>query len=42
MSDIVGYARVSTQDQAENSHALEQQIARLKSAGAQKGYFDVE
>jgi DNA invertase Pin-like site-specific DNA recombinase len=42
MFDIAGYARVSTQDQAENSHALEQQIARLKSAGAQKVYFDVE
>lgn len=30
-----GYARVSTLEQAENSHALEQQVARLKAAGAE-------
>lgn len=39
---IVGYARVSKQEQAENSHALEQQIQRLKDAGAEKVFFDVE
>jgi DNA invertase Pin-like site-specific DNA recombinase len=42
MFDIVGYVRVSTSEQAENSHALAQQIARLKNAGAQKVYCDVE
>jgi DNA invertase Pin-like site-specific DNA recombinase len=31
-----GYARVSTREQAANSQALEQQIARLKVAGAGK------
>jgi site-specific DNA recombinase len=39
---IPGYARVSSREQAENSHALEQQIARLKAAGATEIYFDVE
>jgi site-specific DNA recombinase len=39
---IIGYARVSTREQSENSHALEQQIARLKAAGASEIYSDVE
>jgi len=39
---IVGYARVSSPEQAENSHALEQQIARLKEAGATEIYFDIQ
>lgn len=38
---IVGYARVSTIEQANETHALEQQIARLKNAGATKIYCDV-
>lgn len=38
----IGYARVSTREQSENSHALEQQIARLKAAGATEIYSDVE
>lgn len=38
----VGYARVSTREQAANSQALEQQIARLKAAGAAKIYTDIE
>ena len=42
MSDIVGYARVSTNEQAENSHALAQQKTRLKNEGAKKVYCDVE
>jgi len=39
---IIGYARVSSREQAENSHALEQQIERLKAAGAEKVFSDVE
>lgn len=39
---IPGYARVSSREQAQNSYALEQQIARLKAAGATEIYFDVE
>ncbi len=39
---IVGYARVSSRDQAENTHALEQQIARLEAAGATEIFHDVE
>jgi len=39
---ILGYARVSSREQAENSHALEQQIERLKSAGATEILFDVD
>ena len=39
---IHGYARVSTREQALNSHALEQQQARLKEAGATKIYTDVQ
>jgi site-specific DNA recombinase len=41
MEEIYAYARVSTQEQAQNSHALEQQISRLKQAGATKIFFDV-
>ncbi len=40
--NIVGYARVSSREQAENCHALEQQIDRLKSAGADYVLHDVE
>lgn len=39
---IVGYARVSSREQAENCHALDQQIDRLKSAGAEHILSDVE
>lgn len=42
MKKIIGYARVSSKEQAENSHALEQQIERLKSAGAIEVLADVE
>lgn len=34
--------RVSSREQAENSHALEQQLARLKAAGATEIITDVE
>lgn len=39
---IIGYARVSSKEQAQNSHALEQQIERLKQAGAEEVLADVE
>ena len=39
---IIGYGRVSSREQAENSHALEQQIQRLKDAGATEILRDVE
>ncbi len=39
---MIGYARVSSREQAENSHALEQQVQRLKAAGAEKVLCDVE
>ena len=42
MQRILGYARVSSREQSENSHALEQQIARLKASGATEILFDVE
>jgi DNA invertase Pin-like site-specific DNA recombinase len=38
----VGYARVSTREQSENSHALEQQCDRLTRAGAEKLYIDID
>jgi site-specific DNA recombinase len=38
----LGYARVSSVEQALDSHALEQQIERLKLAGATEVYVDVE
>ncbi len=39
---IAGYARVSSKEQADNSHALEQQIERLKAFGVEQVYVDVE
>lgn len=39
---VVGYARVSSKEQSENSHALEQQIDRLKAAGATEIHSDEE
>ncbi|BAZ51962.1 resolvase [Nostoc sp. NIES-4103] len=39
---IVGYARVSSREQAVDSNALEQQIARLKAAGATKIFQDIQ
>ncbi|BAY29797.1 resolvase [Nostoc carneum NIES-2107] len=39
---IVGYARVSSREQAVDSHALEQQIARLKAAGAIEIFQDIQ
>jgi DNA invertase Pin-like site-specific DNA recombinase len=39
---VYGYARVSTQEQAEEFDALNQQIARLKAAGATEVLVDVE
>lgn len=42
MSKKVGYARVSTIEQADNTHALEQQIDRLKKAEADEIFVDVE
>lgn len=42
MKRIVGYARVSTREQAVDCQALEQQKARLNAAGAQKLFTDVE
>lgn len=38
----VGYARVSSREQTINCHALEQQIERLKLAGAEEVFVDVE
>ncbi|NJS16055.1 MAG: recombinase family protein, partial [Nostocaceae cyanobacterium CSU_2_110] len=37
----LGYARVSTRQQAD-SEALDQQIARLQKAGAEKILYDIE
>ncbi|MBD2438771.1 fdxN element excision recombinase XisF [Nostoc sp. FACHB-110] len=39
---IVGYARVSSREQAVDSQALEQQIARLKAAGATEIFQDIQ
>lgn len=39
---IIGYARVSKREQAFDSHALEQQQARLKTAGASKIWTDIQ
>lgn len=33
--EVVAYARVSSREQAENFAALDQQITRLKAAGAE-------
>ncbi len=38
---IIGYARVSTEEQAD-THALDQQKNRLLNAGAERIYFDIE
>jgi DNA invertase Pin-like site-specific DNA recombinase len=38
----IGYARVSSREQAEDTNALEQQISRLKDAGAKHILTDVE
>jgi len=42
MPIFVGYARVSSREQAVDSHALEQQIARLELAGATKIFKDIQ
>jgi DNA invertase Pin-like site-specific DNA recombinase len=39
---ILGYARVSTREQAQNSHALEQHQARLKEVGVTEILTDVQ
>lgn len=39
---VYGYARVSTQEQAEEFDALNQQVARLKTAGAIEVLIDIE
>ena len=40
MGSVVGYARLSTAEQAKGQ-SLEQQIARLKEAGAQEVTYDL-
>lgn len=40
--EVIAYARVSSREQAENSAALDQQIARLKAAGAELVLVDTE
>ncbi len=42
MSSIVGYCRVSSREQSDNSSALEQQIARVREAGAEEVLIDIE
>lgn len=42
MVRIIGYARVSSREQAVDSHALEQQRARLISAGATEIFQDIQ
>jgi hypothetical protein len=39
---IVAYVRVSSREQAENTHALEQQRQRVLDAGAQQIFQDVQ
>ena len=39
---IVAYARVSSREQAEDTQALEQQIARLRAAGASEIFVEVQ
>jgi site-specific DNA recombinase len=39
---IYGYARVSSVEQATDADSLKQQIARLKTAGAEQIFFDIE
>ncbi|MDZ8055416.1 MAG: fdxN element excision recombinase XisF [Aulosira sp. ZfuVER01] len=40
--DVLGYARVSTDEQAEDKGALIKQMRRLREAGATHIYYDVE
>ncbi|MEH1948241.1 MAG: recombinase family protein [Nostoc sp.] len=40
--EVIAYARVSSRKQAENSAALDRQIARLKAAGAELVSADTE
>ncbi|MEH2126590.1 recombinase family protein [Nostoc sp.] len=40
--EVIAYARVSSREQAENSAALDRQIARLKAAGAELVLADTE
>jgi len=40
--EVWAYARVSTDEQAEDEGALIKQMRRLRSAGATKIYYDVE
>lgn len=42
MHYICGYSRVSSREQSENSHSLEQQQARLITAGAIEVFSDIE
>ncbi len=42
MSLIIGYARVSTQEQADDHNALKQQIHRLEQFGVDEIYHDIE
>ncbi|MBD2358874.1 recombinase family protein [Tolypothrix sp. FACHB-123] len=42
MGYTIGYGRVSSKEQAENQNALKQQLDRLKEAGVDKIYYDVE
>ncbi|QLE52921.1 recombinase family protein (plasmid) [Nostoc sp. C057] len=42
MKRIIGYARVSSREQAEDHQALEQQIARLLKAGATEIFVEVK
>lgn len=42
MTRRIGYASVSSREQQINSHALEQQIARLKAEGIEEIYYDVK
>jgi site-specific DNA recombinase len=42
MSLIIGYARVSSQEQAEDHNALKQQIYRLEQFGVDEIYHDIE
>ncbi len=40
--EVLGYARVSSREQALHSKALEQQIERLKAAGATLIVYEVQ
>jgi DNA invertase Pin-like site-specific DNA recombinase len=41
LMNILGYGRVSSEEQAIDSHALEKQLMRLRAAGANKIFYDV-